>query len=112
GQQLAIASADSRAIERARRLFEHDDGTLIERYGGDMARNAEEALIAGITGDPNQREALPCRRVERRADLAGARPATGGGWRAGGGGAGAGRASGAVLVGQLLCRRTLLQWDG
>jgi hypothetical protein len=58
----------------ARRLFAEDDGTLVDSYGADMARNAEDALISQITDDPRQREALRRKLELIRADVAGPKP--------------------------------------
>jgi hypothetical protein len=57
-----------------RRLFDEDDGTLIEHYGGDTARTAEEMLVCKISNDLHQREATRRKLAKLRTDLEGATP--------------------------------------
>jgi hypothetical protein len=57
-----------------RRLFDEDDGTLIEHYGGDTARTAEEILVCKITNNLHQREATRRKVAKLRADLEGPTP--------------------------------------
>jgi hypothetical protein len=57
-----------------RRLFDEDDGTLIEQYGGDTARTAEEMLVCKISNGLHQREATRRQLAKLRADFEGPTP--------------------------------------
>jgi hypothetical protein len=57
-----------------RQYFNQDDGTLVEKYGGDAARLSEELLICKISNDLHRREATRRKIAKIRAELEGPEP--------------------------------------
>jgi hypothetical protein len=69
------ARGDQAAILAIRGLFDRDeDGKLVTNYGGDLAHQAEEALVTSITDDAMRSEALRRQVARLRANLAGDSP--------------------------------------
>jgi hypothetical protein len=73
---IALNKRELEAVNAAviRRLFDEDDGTLIEQYGGDTARTSEEMLVCKVSNDLHQREATRRQLAKLRADLEGPNP--------------------------------------